>query len=120
MHDENEHVENIEKEVFKPSNDVIDDVVHKYDEVPKDPKITSSKPYTPPLPFPQRMAKAKLDLQFEKFLEASKKLYVNIPFTDALSQMRPYAKFLKEILPNKRKLEEFETVALTKECSATI
>jgi len=44
------------------SKEVIDDVVHKSDEVPKDPKITPPKPYTPPLPFPQRMAKAKLDL----------------------------------------------------------
>ncbi|KAG8655534.1 hypothetical protein MANES_04G049450v8 [Manihot esculenta] len=32
-------------------------------------------------------------------------------------QMPSYAKFLKEILPKKRKLEEFETVALTKQCN---
>jgi len=31
-----------------------------------------------------------------------------------------YAKCLKEILSNKRKLEEHETVALTKECSVVI
>jgi len=31
--------------------------------------------------------------------------------------MPSYAKFLKEILSNKRKLEEHETIALTKECS---
>ena len=55
--------------------------------VPKDPKQTSPKPYTPPLPFPQRMAMAKLDLQFGKFLEVLKKLYINILFTDALCQM---------------------------------
>ncbi|XP_020258189.1 uncharacterized protein LOC109834561 [Asparagus officinalis] len=34
--------------------------------------------------------------------------------------MPSYAKFLKEILSNKRKLEEYETVALTEECSAII
>ena len=34
--------------------------------------------------------------------------------------MPSYAKFLKEILSNKRKLEEHETVALIEECSATI
>jgi len=66
------------------------------------------------------MAKAKLDLQFGKFLAVLKKLYISIPFTDALSQMPSYAKFLKEILSNKRKLEEHETVALTEECSAAI
>jgi len=59
------------------------------------------------------MAKAKLDLQFGKFLEVLKKLFINIPFTDALSQMPSYAKFLKEMLSNKRNLEEREAVALT-------
>ncbi|KAJ8767520.1 hypothetical protein K2173_017589 [Erythroxylum novogranatense] len=34
--------------------------------------------------------------------------------------MPTYAKFLKEILSNKRKLEEYETVALTKESSAIL
>ena len=66
------------------------------------------------------MAKAKLDLQFGKFLELLKKLYINIPFTKALSQMPSYAKFFKKILPNKRKPEEHETVALIEECSAAI
>jgi len=66
------------------------------------------------------MIKAKLDLQFGKFLEVLNKLYINTPFTKALSQMPSYAKFLKEILSNKRKPEEHETVALTEECSAAI
>jgi len=39
---------------------------------------------------------------------------------DALSQMPSNAKFLKEILSNKRKLEKYETVALAKECSVAI
>ncbi|XP_073146844.1 uncharacterized protein [Henckelia pumila] len=34
--------------------------------------------------------------------------------------MPSYAKFLKDIFSNKRKLEEFETVNLTKECSAIV
>ena len=78
------------------------------------------QPYKPPVPFPQRLAKAKLDKQFGRFLEVLKKLYINIPFTKALQQMPTYAKFLKDILSNKRKLEEYETMALTEECSALI
>ena len=66
------------------------------------------------------MAKAKLDLQFEKFLEVLKKLYICIPFTDALSEIPSYVKFLKEILSNKRKLEEHETIVLIEECSVVI
>ena len=40
-------------------------------------------------------------------------------FTDALEQMPNYAKFMKEILSNKRKLEEYETMLLIKD-STTI
>ena len=66
------------------------------------------------------MAKAKLDMQFEKFLEVLKKLYISIPFTEALTQLPSYAKFLKVILSNKRNLEEYETIALIEECSMII
>jgi hypothetical protein len=47
-------------------------------------------------------------------------LQINIHFADALEQMPSYVKFLKDILSNKRKLEEYETVALTEECSAIL
>jgi len=43
---------------------------------------------------------AKLDSQFSKFLDMLRKLHVNIPFLDALSQMPLYAKFLKGIPSN--------------------
>ena len=74
----------------------------------------------PPFPLPQRFVKAKLDSKFGKFLDMLKKLHVNIPFLDALSQMPLYAKFLKEILSKKRKIDEHETVALGEECSAVV
>ncbi|KAH9792934.1 hypothetical protein KPL71_004351 [Citrus sinensis] len=44
-------------------------------------------------------------------------LHINIPFVEALEQMPNYVKFLKDILARKRRLGEFETVALTQECS---
>ena len=34
--------------------------------------------------------------------------------------MPSYVKFTKEILSNKRRLEEYKTVALTEECSAIL
>ncbi|KAJ9170165.1 hypothetical protein P3X46_018293 [Hevea brasiliensis] len=86
----------------------------------EEPKYVAPKAYIPPLPFPQRFQKAKLDKQFGKFLEVLKSLHVTIPFTDALAQMPSYAKFLNEILSNKKKLEEFETVALTEESNAIL
>jgi len=62
LHDQNEHIENVEEEESTTYKEVMGEAVHKSDEAPKDPKIISPKPYTPPLPFPRRMAKAKLDL----------------------------------------------------------
>ena len=85
----------------------------------------SEKPKTPPLykpkiPFPQRLAKPNLDAQFKKFVDMLKKIYINVPFTEALSQIPLYAKFLKDILSKKRKIEDDETIALTRECIVVI
>ncbi|XP_015389831.1 uncharacterized protein LOC107178754 [Citrus sinensis] len=73
-----------------------------------------------PPPFPQRFQKQKQDKRFRKFLEVLKQLHINIPFVEALEQMPNYVKFLKDILARKRRLGEFETVALTHECSHMI
>jgi len=58
--------------------------------------------------------------KFGKFLEILKKLQINIPFLNAISEMPSYAKFLKEILSNKRMLQEHSMVSLTEECSAIL
>ncbi|XP_058006783.1 uncharacterized protein LOC131182149 [Hevea brasiliensis] len=100
----------------------VNEEANKKKEVEKEEeeKYVPPPPYKPPLPYPQRFQKAKLDKQFGKFLEVLKKLCINIPFTDTISQMPSYAKFLKEILSNKRRLEDYETMALTEECSALL
>ena len=72
------------------------------------------------IPYPQRLKKSKLDKQFTKFQEVFKKLHINIPFADALEQMPSYVKFMKVILSKKRRLSNFVTVNLTKECSAIL
>lgn len=63
---------------------------------------------------------SKLDEQFGRFLKMMRKLYVNIPFTKASQQMSTYSKFLKDILSHIRKVNDFETIYLTEECSAII
>ena len=73
-----------------------------------------------PIPYPQRLKKHKLDKKFTKFMEVFKKLHINIPFGDALEQMPSYVKFMKDILSQKRRLADFETVNLTEECSAIL
>ena len=73
-----------------------------------------------PVPYPQRLKKHKLHKQFTKFMDVFKKLHINIPFADALEQMPSYVKFMKDILSQKRRLADFETVNLTEECSAIL
>ena len=53
-------------------------------------------------------------------MDILKKIHINIPFADALEKMPNYVKFLKDIISKKRRLEEFETMKLSKECSAIL
>ena len=53
-------------------------------------------------------------------MEIFKKLHINIPFAESLEQMPGYVKFMKDILGKKRKPGDYETVALSEECSAIL
>ena len=76
--------------------------------------------YTPAVPFPQRLQKSRREEQFSKFLDIFKKIEINIPFAEVISQMPLYAKFLKEILSKKRKITEEGIVNSTATYSAII
>ncbi|XP_075475622.1 uncharacterized protein LOC142507641 [Primulina tabacum] len=79
-------------------------------------KVLAHKPLSKVnLPYQQRFKKKGLDDQFAKFLEIFKKIHINILFDDAIEQMPNYAKFIKDVMSKKRKLQEFETVKLTEE-----
>ncbi|KAL9226097.1 hypothetical protein vseg_001947 [Gypsophila vaccaria] len=65
------------------------------------------------LSFPHRQRKPKADSQFGKFMKVVKNLQVTIPFTELLSQVSSYAKFMKEILTKKRWFIRPKTVAFT-------
>ncbi|XP_021733419.1 uncharacterized protein LOC110700219 [Chenopodium quinoa] len=108
--EDNEEAEATEKEVEDA----------RVEEASKEPPPKPLAPYVPKIPFPQRLAQAKLEKKFSKFLDILKKLHINNPFLDAISEMPFYAKFLKDMLSNKRKLEENTTVALKVECSAIL
>ena len=57
----------------------------------------------PALLFPEWIRKPVANKQFSKFVEVIMKLYVNIPLLDAM-QVPMYAKYIKDILGNKRTL----------------
>ncbi|XP_062114634.1 uncharacterized protein LOC133825745 [Humulus lupulus] len=85
------------------------------------PQNASEKPMSkPPPPFPQRFQKQQEERQFRGFLDVSKQLHINIPMVEALEEMPNYVKFLKDILTKKRRIGEFEMVALTEGCSAIL
>ncbi|XP_050875112.1 uncharacterized protein LOC127078722 [Lathyrus oleraceus] len=88
--------------------------------IEKEEPYVPSTPYKPPISYPQRFVRSKSVGQFKKFVELLKQLNITIPFTEAITQMPSYTKFLKEILSNKKKIEDNEPVTLTAECSAII
>ena len=78
------------------------------------------KAYNPPVSFPQRLHKVKLEEQFFRFLNMFKKIEINIPFFEALTQRPQYPKFMKDILSKKRKITKEGIVSLIATCSAVI
>ena len=66
------------------------------------------------------MQKAKLEEKFSKFLNMFKKIKINIPFLEALTQMPHYTKFMKDILSRKGKFAEEGVVNLIATCNAVI
>ncbi|GJR23110.1 reverse transcriptase domain-containing protein [Tanacetum coccineum] len=88
----------------------------------KSNEIPERNPYQPPIPYPSRLNKDKLqdksNIQIHKFLQMFKKLHFNISFAEALAQMPKYAKMLKDLLTNKEKLLELASTPLNKNCSA--
>lgn len=78
------------------------------------------KAYKQPLPYP---SSAKLDKQaedYKKFLKHIKSLQINMPFVEVVTQFPKYSKFLKELLTNRKKLEEASCVTLNENCSTVI
>jgi len=91
----------------------------------KDLNVASKVAIEPSIlvPFPQRLTPSKkmADVALEKeILETFRKVEVNILLVDAINQISKYAKFLKELCTNKRKLKGNERVSLSKNVLALI
>ncbi|XP_074296719.1 uncharacterized protein LOC141627257 [Silene latifolia] len=72
--------------------------------------------YVAPVPFPQRLAKPRIEKKYEKFVEILKGMNVTIPFLDMITEIPSYGKFLKELVTLKKKNGEVQTINLSKEC----
>ncbi|XP_039118130.1 uncharacterized protein LOC120254044 [Dioscorea cayenensis subsp. rotundata] len=95
-------------EFGKEANDSHDKVIE-----PRSEK-NHMQEYQPRVLYPTRLKRDKDDTQFKKFLEMIKQLRINIPLIEAFAQMPKYEKFMKELLTNRKKLEESLTVSLEK------
>ena len=60
-----------------------------------------------PMPFPPKPSKKKDDEDFERFAEMIRPIFLRMRLTDML-KMNPYAKYMKDIITNKRKIPEAE------------
>ncbi|XP_074296852.1 uncharacterized protein LOC141627505 [Silene latifolia] len=76
--------------------------------------------YVAPVPFPQRLARPRIEKKYEKFVEILKGMNVTIPFLDMITEIPSYGKFLKELVTLKKKNGKVQTINLSKECSAIL
>ncbi|XP_050157542.1 uncharacterized protein LOC126631460 [Malus sylvestris] len=100
-----------EKKSEKPENDSL---------TLQDEELAQEKIYSLPVPYPQRLQRAKKDKNFFEILDLFKKVHINTHLLDAVKQIPSYTKFLKDICTNKKRFVEHEKVILSEECSAVL
>ncbi|XP_026416244.1 uncharacterized protein LOC113311649 [Papaver somniferum] len=69
----------------------------------------------PAAPFPQRLVQQKKGTKYNEMLEMFKRVNINIPFLEAIKQIPAYAKFLKDLCTQKRKLHVHKRAFLTEQ-----
>ncbi|KAI5007472.1 hypothetical protein ZWY2020_051031, partial [Hordeum vulgare] len=121
--DEHEPGDNMDSDVHndaQPSNDKdveIEPTVNPYNPQPKrydKNDFTTRKhgkerePWVQrPMPFPPKPSKKKDDDDFERFIEMIRPVFLQMRLVDML-KMSLYAKYMKDIVTNKRKIPDLE------------
>ncbi|XP_070055293.1 uncharacterized protein [Nicotiana tomentosiformis] len=95
--DIDDNVEETQEEVNPYREHIVD--------IPKPvvPKAKAPMPRPPP-PYRQRLAKQNVENQFKNFIDMMKILFINVPLVEALEKMPGYAKFMKDLVTNKRSM----------------
>ncbi|XP_049406169.1 uncharacterized protein LOC125869772 [Solanum stenotomum] len=68
----------------------------------KEVEITQKVVPMPPLSFPQRLVKKTEEGQYHRFISMLKQLSLNVPLIEGLEQMSGYAKFMNDLVTQKR------------------
>ncbi|XP_039010483.1 uncharacterized protein LOC120139259 [Hibiscus syriacus] len=87
---------------------------------PKGLKSEKLKEFVIDTPFPSRFTKSKKEAEEKEILETFHKIEVNISLLDTIKQVPRYAKVLKELCTNKRKLKGNEKVSMGENVSAIL
>ncbi|XP_071928236.1 uncharacterized protein [Coffea arabica] len=103
--------ERIEKELEEEGTD------NKNVKVPSNPIPTTK---TNPPPFPSRLEKPKKQDKEKEVLEIFRKVEINIPLLDAIKQVPRYAKFLRDLCANRKRLKGDERVIVRKNVSTIL
>ncbi|KAK8355463.1 hypothetical protein V6Z12_A05G291600 [Gossypium hirsutum] len=90
----------------KPEND---------EQVPGKPSLPKIQP-----PFPGRLNQCRKSKEDKEILKTFRNVEINLPLLDAIRQIPRYAKFLKELCTNKRKLTGNEKVSVGENVSAVL
>ena len=86
-----------------------------------EPDPPSKLPAVVPIPFPHRVTQSKSREEADKeILETFQKVAVNIPLLEAIKQNPRYARFLKELCTNKRRLQGNEKISMSQNVSSLI
>ncbi|KAG8642533.1 hypothetical protein MANES_12G095501v8 [Manihot esculenta] len=109
------------------------DTNHEQEKEPKPPEASPSQSVAPPAqktdlkvsfhippPFPKRFERTQKEKEEKEILDTFRKVQINIPLLDAVKQIPRYAKFLKELCTNRRKLAEREKVSVGEVVTAVI
>jgi hypothetical protein len=89
-------------------------------------KTTLETSYEPRAPFPELLKEfpcaGKQGEKFQEMMEIFKQVQINIPIIDAIRQILSYAKFLKDLCTQKRKMKKcsLEKIILTEQVSSLI
>ncbi|XP_027120690.2 uncharacterized protein [Coffea arabica] len=73
-----------------------------------------------PPPFPSRLEKPRKQDKEKEVLEIFRKVEINIPLLDAIKQVPKYAKFLRDLCVNRRRLRGDERVIVGENVSAVL
>ncbi|XP_027082155.1 uncharacterized protein [Coffea arabica] len=101
----------IKKELEEESKD------SKNSKILPDPLIPAK---TNPSPFPSRLEKSKKQNNEKEVLKIFRKVEINIPLLDVIKQVPRYAKFLRDLCVNRRRLKGDERVIVEENVSAIL